>query len=270
MRKKRLIAVMMTAVLAVTAFAGCGSNETPTGTKPAVTESKTSEITESKTSETAESKTSETAETEAASEQTYDPDDNTYYHLMSDPYFDMDNAIKDEKETEHIQRNHHDGEIILYNIMDMDRYMEMTGAKVVEVNQTFAVDDVVYSEEGSSWFSLSNGGKNSEFYKHLAYYGINQYSKMEFHLMDTTMDDNGKYIGDCGTVTVLRAYTIPKDPNQDGYPVVIKEADNHGTPLGMLCEVEVDGEPGFVVLKNSFLSEYLGVDLSSVVDTEDE
>ena len=265
MRKNRLLTVMMTAALAATAFAGCGSNEVATGAKPAVTESKTSETTESKTSET--------KETEAASEQAYDPDDNTYYHLMSDPYFDMDNAIKDEKATEDLQSNRDkDGNFydkeILYNIIDGDRYMEITGAEVIEVNKTFDVHDVLWSDNGSDWFYLADGEGTSEFYKHLAYYGINQYSAIEFHLMNTTRTDNGKYIGDCETITVLRAYTVPK--NSDSDSVVIAEADHYGTALGMLCEVEADGEQGFMVLSDWFLSDYLGVDLSSVVDNENE
>ncbi len=125
MRKNRLLTVMMTAALAATAFAGCGSNEVATGAKPAVTESKTSET-----------KETEAAETEQAS----NPDDNTYYHLMSDPNFDMDNAIKDEKKTEELQSSHIDGEV-LYNIMDGDRYMEITGTTVTEVNKTFAPNE---------------------------------------------------------------------------------------------------------------------------------
>ena len=259
MRKNRLITVMMTAALAATAFAGCGNNEVATGAKPAVTESKTSETTE--------------AASEKETEQAYDPDDNTYYHLMSDPYFDMDNAIKDEKATEDLQRDRDkDGnfrdEEILYNLIDMDRYMEMTGAAVIEVNKTFDMEEVENSEYDIDWLGL--GSYYSEFYKQLTYYGINQYSQMEFHLMDETMDDRGKCVADCETVTVLKAYTIPLDPNQDGYPVFILEAFDCDRPVGLLCEVEADGEQGYMVLSDWFLSDYLGVDLSSVVDTDNE
>ncbi len=259
MRKNRLITVMMTAALAATAFAGCGNNEVATGAKPAVTESKTSGTTE--------------VASEKETEQAYDPDDNTYYHLMSDPYFDMDNAIKDEKATEDLQRDRDkDGnfrdEEILYNLIDMDRYMEMTGAAVIEVNKTFDMEEVENSEYDIDWLGL--GSYYSEFYKQLTYYGINQYSQMEFHLMDETMDDRGKCVVDCETVTVLKAYTIPLDPNQDGYPVFIPEAFDCDRPVGLLCEVEADGEQGYMVLSDWFLSDYLGVDLSSVVDTDNE
>ena len=259
MRKIKIIAVMMTAALAATAFAGCGNNEVATGAKPAVTESKTSETTESKTSETKETEAAET-------EKTYDPDDNTLYHLMSDPYFDMDNAIKDEEAMEHRKLYNHDDREVLYNIMDGDRYMELTGAAVIEVNKTFDIE---------GWLDLCGGeGVYSAFYKQLTYYGINQYSEMEFHLMDTTIasvsGDGGKNVADCETVTVLKAYTIPLDPNQDGYPVFILEAFDCDRPVGLLCEVEADGEQGYMVLSDWFLSDYLGVDLSSVVDTDNE
>ena len=271
MRKNRLITVMMTAALAATAFAGCGNNEVATGAKPAVTESKTSETTESKTSETKETEAAET-------EKTYDPDDNTLYHLMSDPYFDMDNAIRDEEYMEYRKlycRGSNEDKEVLYNIMDGDRYMELTGAAVIEVNKTFDIEEVYNSEYGIGWLDLCGGeGVYSKFYKQLTYYGINQYSEMEFHLMDTTIasvsGDGGKNVADCDTVTVLKAYTIPLDPNQDGYPVFILEAFDCDRPVGLLCEVEADGEQGYMVLSDWFLSDYLGVDLSSVVDTDNE
>lgn len=261
MRKNRLITVMMTAALAATAFAGCGNNEVATGAKPAVTESKTSETTE--------------AASEKETEQAYDPDDNTYNHLMSDPYFDMDNAIKDEEAMEHRKLYNHDDREVLYNIMDGDRYMELTGAKVVEVNKTIDVEEARSVDYGDGYyenfFTLSDGGTCSEFYKHFAYYGINQYSELEFHLMDTTMNDYGTRYDSYETITVLKAYTIPLDPNQDGYPVFILEAfDECDRPVGLLCEVEADGEQGYMVLRSRLLSDYLGVDLSSVVDTDNE
>lgn len=261
MRKNRLITVMMTAALAATAFAGCGNNEVATGAKPAVTESKTSGTTE--------------VASEKETEQAYDPDDNTYNHLMSDPYFDMDNAIKDEEETEHLQRNHIEGEVF-YNLIDMDRYMELTGAKVVEVNKTIDVEEARSVDYGDgiyeNFFTLSDGGNCSEFYKHFAYYGINQYSELEFHLMDTTMNDYGTRYDSYETITVLKAYTVLhyKDQNPDGYKVVVDEARDGDEPLGMLCEVEADGEQGYMVLRSRLLSDYLGVDLSSVVDTDNE
>lgn len=261
MRKNRLITVMMTAALVATAFAGCGNNEVATGAKPAVTESKTSGTTE--------------VASEKETEQAYDPDDNTYNHLMSDPYFDMDNAIKDEEETEHLQRNHIEGEVF-YNLIDMDRYMELTGAKVVEVNKTIDVEEargVDYANGNyENFFILSDGGNCSEFYKHFAYYGINQYSELEFHLMDTTMNDYGTCYDSYETITVLKAYTVLhyKDQNPDGYKVVVDEARDGDEPLGMLCEVEADGEQGYMVLRSRLLSDYLGVDLSSVVDTDNE
>lgn len=257
MRKNRLLTVMMTAALAATAFAGCGSNEVATGAKPAVTESKTSETTESKTSETKETEATSEKETEE----------------MSDPYFDMDNAIKDEEETEHLQRNHIDKEVF-YNLIDMDRYMEITGAKVVEVNKTIDVEEASDVNYGNgdyvNFFKMSSDNHYSEFYKHFAYYGINQYSELEFHLMDTTMSDYGTRYDSYKTITVLKAYTVSKDPNPDGYQVVVDEALRYDEPLGMLCEVEADGEQGYMVLSDRLLSEYLGVDLSSVVDNENE
>ena len=247
MRKNRLLTVMMTAALAATAFAGCGSKETSTGAKPAITENKTSE----------------TKETEAASEKETEE--------MSDPYFDMDNAIKDEEETEHLQSNHIDREVF-YNIVDGDKYMEITGATVIEVNKTVDVNearDVDYGNgEYVNFFKMSSDDYYSEFYKHFAYYGINQYSELEFHLMDTTMNDYGTRYDSYETITVLKAYTVSKDPNPDGYQVVVDEALRYGEPLGMLCEVEADGERGYMVLSDRLLSEYLGVDLSSVVDNE--
>ena len=272
MRKNRLITVMMTAALAATAFAGCGNNEVATGAKPAVTESKTSETTESKTSETKETEAAET-------EKTYDPDDNTLYHLMSDPYFDMDNAIRDEEYMEYRKlycRGSNEDKEVLYNIMDGDRYMEMTGAKVVEVNKTIDVEEASDVDYGNGYyenfFILSDGGNCSAFYKHFAYYGINQYSELEFHLMDTTMNDYGTCYDSYETITVLKAYTVLhyKDQNPDGYKVVVDEARDGDEPLGMLCEVEADGEQGYMVLRSRLLSDYLGVDLSSVVDTDNE
>lgn len=236
MRKNRLLTVMMTAALAATAFAGCGNNEVATGAKPAVTESKTSETTETEAAET---------------EQAYDPDDNTHYHLMSDPNFDMDNAIKDEEETEHLQRNHIDGEV-LYNIMDGNRYMEITGATVIEVNKTFTPKEDCETIIG---MYLENG--SPRVYKHLAYYGLNGASKNEFHLIDTTLQDSGTEIWEYNTVTVLRAYTSPEDLDT-GY----KEPGTEFQELttvdceGMLCEIEADGEPGYAILP----VRYLGID----------
>ncbi len=257
MRKNRLLTVMMTAALAVTAFAGCGSNEVATGAKPAVTESKTSETTESKTSETTESKTSETKETEAAeTEQASNPDDNTYCNLLSDPNFDMDNAIKDETATEEIHRvlRDVDDKEVLYNIVDGDRYMEITGATVTEVNKTFTGDEV-------RTISVGFNSYYTEFYEHLAYYGIDPnpgaigtVGKM-FHLINTSMCDGGIGIESDATVTVLRAYTIPKDP-EHGMPIEqAYRLDDSGRYNTMLCEVEVDGEQGFVILTNDILEE---------------
>lgn len=262
MRKNRLITVMMTVALAATAFAGCGNNEVATGAKPAVTESKTSGTTE--------------VASEKETEQAYDPDDNTYYHLMSDPYFDMDNAIRDEEEMESQKLYNRNDKEILYNLIDMDRYMELTGAKVVEVNKTIDVEEARSVDYGNgiyeNFFILSDGGNCSEFYKHFAYYGINQYSELEFHLMDTTMNDYGTRYDSYETITVLKAYTVLhyKDQNPDGYKVVVDEARDGDEPLGMLCEVEADGEQGYMVLRSRLLSDYLGVDLSSVVDTDNE
>ena len=235
MRKNRLLTVMMTAALAATAFAGCGSNEVATGAKPAVTESKTSETTESKTSET--------KETEAASEKETEE--------MSDPYFDMDNAIKDEEETEHLQRNHIDREVF-YNIVDGDKYMEITGATVIEVNKTFTPKE---DRETIIGMYLENG--SPRVYKHLAYYGINGISKKEFHLIDTTLQDSGTEIWEYNTVTVLRAYTSPEDLDT-GYEEPGTEFQELTTVdcEGMLCEIEADGEPGYAILP----VRYLGID----------
>lgn len=249
MRKNRLLTVMMTAALAATAFAGCGSNEVATGAKPAVTESKTSETTESKTSETKETEAAET-------EKTSDPDDYTYCNLLSDPNFDMDNAIKDEYATEEIHRvlMDVDDKEVLYNIVDGDRYMEITGATVTEVNKTFTGDEIRTISVGSDSYY-------TKFYEHLAYYGIDPnpgaigtVGKM-FHLINTSMGDEGIGIENDATVTVLRAYTIPEDP-EHGMPIEqAYRLDDSGSYNTMLCEVEVDGEPGYVILTNDILEE---------------
>ena len=240
MRKNRLLTVMMTAALAATAFAGCGSNEVATGAKPAVTESKTSETTETEAAET---------------EQAYDPDDNTLYHLMSDPNFDMDNAIKDEEEMEHrklYSRGSNEDKEVLYNIMDGNRYMELTGATVIEVNKTFTPKE---DRETIIGMYLENG--SPRVYKHLAYYGINGISKKEFHLIDTTKQDYGTEIWEYNTVTVLRAYTSPEDLDT-GYEEPGTEFQELTTVdcEGMLCEIEADGEPGYAILP----VRYLGID----------
>ena len=231
MKKKTLsIALALTVAMGI-ALTGCG--------KGAETESadKSEDVAITTTTDEKSSET-EQESTEGADEstETETKEDYTYCNLLSDPYFDWDNAIKDEKGTAAIQ----DGSILstdkelLYNIVDGDRYVEITGAESYDVNNTITV----YGE--------------TRLMPNLAYYGIEPnpacsgVPRYRFHCMDTTYTDiyNEKYILPEGQyeVTVTKAYTIPTDSEDEygyGYVGTFNLYDGGETPA--LCEVEYNG-----------------------------
>lgn len=229
MKKKTLsIALALTVAMGI-ALTGCGKGaETENTTKSEETTVTTT--TDEKSSETEQGSTGDTDEsTETETEEDY-----TYCNLLSDPYFDMDNAIKDEMGTTAIQ----DGTVlstdkeILYNIVDGDRYVEISGAESYDVNNTITMHDSI------------------GLFPNLAYYGVEPNPNLtmvpetRFSCIDTTYFDRhntSDMLRDKEyEITVTKAYTIPTDSENDDYycyPGAIY--DGGETPA--LCEVEYNG-----------------------------
>ena len=179
------------------------------------------------------SKEMESIEVVVETESETSEDDYTYCNLLSDPYFDMDNAIKDENGTKVVQAvlpSAADKEL-LYNIVDGDKYVEISGAEAYDVNDTVTV----------------SGG--TKLFPNLAYYGIDPnpqcsgVPQYRFFCMDTTFQDivtlDYELPGGMYEVTVIKAYTIPKD-SENGLGLGFVISYSSGTPA--LCEVEYNGE----------------------------
>lgn len=227
MKKKTLsIALALTVAMGI-ALTGCGKDAE---TKNANKSEETTVTVDEKSAETESESTGDTdktAETETV-------EDYTYCNLLSDPYFDMDNAIKDEVGTAGIQ----DGSILktdkelLYNIVDGDRYVEITGAEAYDVNNTITV----YGE--------------TRLLPNLAYYGVDPNPELSgvpryrFHCIDTNYFDiyNEDYILPDGEyeITVTKAYTIPTD-SENGLEFIATFNIYDGGENPALCEVEYNG-----------------------------
>lgn len=231
MKKKTLsIALALTVAMGI-ALTGCGK-DTKTENTTKSEETTVTTTTDEKSSETEQESTEVTDEsTETETEEDY-----TYCNLLSDPYFDMDNAIKDENGTAMVQAalsSAADKEV-LYNIIDGDKYVEISGAESYDVNRVFTVSDIIY------------------LYPNLAYYGVNPNPGCsgvpgnKFYCMITSFVDNEntEYIISQNDVTILKAYTIPKEDT--GFDTVTGSVTESVTSYGRtdtpaLCEVEYNG-----------------------------
>lgn len=229
MKKKTLsIALALTVAMGI-ALTGCGKGaETKSADKSEDVAITTT--TDEKSSET------EQESTEGADEstETETKEDYTYCNLLSDPYFDWDNAIKDEKGTAGVQSVLEEGKELLYNIVDGDRYVEITGAESYDVNKTIEMEN-----------------DNVRLFPNLAYYGVDPNPLAsggpvnEFQCMGDTLpywDDIDKYEVHLSNeeITILKAYTIPDvDGAAGSLPAISKFCEHHGTPA--LCEVEYNG-----------------------------
>ena len=228
MKKKTLsIALALTVAMGI-ALTGCGKGaETENTTKSEETTVTTT--TDKKSSETEQGSTDGTDEsTETETEEDY-----TYCNLLSDPYFDWDNAIKDELATENAGK----GKEFLYNIVDGDKYVEITGAESYDVNSTINMDDAI------------------ALFPNLGYYGINPNPDAsgtpveEFQCMGDTLpywDELDKYEVhlDNEEITILKAYTIPDVDGAHGSLPAIADnryATGYADGTHALCEVEYNG-----------------------------
>lgn len=222
MKRKTLTIVLALAMTMGLALTGCGSKDA------ASAEDTTVATVEENTVETPAEETESEAESEVIEEE-----DPTYANLKSDPYFDWDNAIEDTK-GEEVLTDRGISEItgktqLLYNIVDGNKYIEVTGANVYEVNKTF-------------------NEKVIPLYKNLAYYGAGV-TQSRFVCMNETYyesDDKSRAHGD---FTVLKAYSIPIDENNHigGYPTITyvgeyKALHSDKSQDYYLCEVEYNGE----------------------------
>ena len=228
MKKKTLAFVLAITVVMGAALTGCGNSgseeRTGTGKESTVTVEEKSEEEKEETKETSTDEISENKE----------PEDYTYCNLLSDPYFDWDNAIKDEEGTTAIQ----DGTVlstdkeILYNIVDGDRYVELSGAESYDVNRTI---------------TMHNG---IGLFQNLAYYGVepnpnlSMVPETRFSCMDTTYfdrDTTNETLWDKEyEVTVTKAYTVPTD-SESGHYYCYVGAIYEGGETPALCEVEYNG-----------------------------
>ena len=229
MKKKTLsIALALTVAMGI-ALTGCGKGAGTENTTKSE-ETAVTTTTDEKSSETEQGSTGDTDEsTETETEEDY-----TYCNLLSDPYFDMDNAIKDEMGTTAIQ----DGTVlktdkeILYNIVDGDRYVEISGAESYDVNKTITMYDSI------------------GLFQNLAYYGVDpnpdlsMVPETRFSCIDTTYFDrsttNEALWDKEYEVTVIKAYTIPTD-SESGHYYCYPGATYGGGETPALCEVEYNG-----------------------------
>lgn len=235
MKKKTLsIALALTVAMGI-ALTGCGKDAGTESTDKSEDVAVTT-TTDEKSSETEQESTGDTNKTDESTE-TETEEDYTYCNLLSDPYFDMDNAIKDENGTAAIQ----DGSIlktdkeILYNIVDGDRYVEISGAESYDVNNTITMYDYI------------------GLFPNLAYYGVepnpnlSMVPETRFSCIDTTyfnrynisdmLMDIGEY-----EITVTKAYTIPTDSESNNYYCYVATSElRDGGETPALCEVEYNG-----------------------------
>lgn len=233
MKKKTLsIALALTVAMGI-ALTGCGKGaETESADKSKETTVTTT--TDEKSSETEQGSTGDTDEsTETETEEDY-----TYCNLLSDPYFDWDNAIKDEKGTAGVQSVLEEGKELLYNIVDGDRYVEITGAESYDVNKTINIEN----------YSIL-------LFPNLAYYGVDPNPEAsggpvnEFQCMGDTLpywDELDKYEVhlDNEEITILKAYTIPDvDGAHGSLPAIAVDryATGYANGTPALCEVEYNG-----------------------------
>lgn len=218
--KKKVLSITLALTVAMgIALTGCGKEAESSEDKNTV-----ATTIEEKSSETESTEVAVENETESMEEETVE--DYTYCNLLSDPYFDMDNAIKDENGTASVQsaiKSAADKDL-LYNIVDGDKYVEITEAEVYDVNRAFTVN---------------NG---TQLYPNLAYYGIDPNPQCSgvpqhrFYCMDTSFMDYGspEYDIDQSDITIIKAYTIPMD-DENSLSMI---AGGKGLTL---CEVEYNG-----------------------------
>ena len=228
MRNKKIITIVLAAMLACTAVTACGKKEATDEFEKTV---------EVETDVVAETEEPETVESEVAAE----PEvvDTTYCKLMSDPNFDMENAVRDDWQSDYVRDNVHSAQNshdVLFNYVDGDRYAEITGATVTEINKTITMDR-----------------SDAKFAPHLAYYGVEPNPSIAdalrmFALIDTTINDVDTPISETNEVTVINAYTIPEDTNNSNGWLVLVEADEHSDYEEFLCEVEYKGKQGYAIL----------------------
>ena len=223
---------MLAAMLACTALAGCGKKETTDEF------AKTVEV---ETDVVAETEEPEVIESEVAAEP--EVNDPTYCNLMSDPYFDMENAIRDDWFSDYVMNDDilsKNGYEVLFNYVDGAKYAEITGATVTEINKT-----------------ITNYPTGTAIYPQLAYYGVNPnpgcFFTSEFELVDTSAgnkNDIDLKIPNEKEITVLKAYSIPKDRNGKDPVVSITDsyANSYANYEKFLCEVEYEGKQGYTIL----------------------
>ena len=227
MKNKKVITIVLAAMLACTAVTACGKKEATDEFEKTV---------EVETDVVAETEEPEVIESEVAAE----PEvvDTTYCKLMSDPNFDMENAVRDDMKSDAIMNNEmlsKNGYEVLFNYVDGARYAELTGETATEVNETI---------------TMYRSGVN--FFPHLAYYGIdpNPYSSEAmnmFALIDTSYNDEGTPIyADIDELTVFNTYSIPE---KNIYVLGIDSGN--GGDVYVLCEVEYKGEQGYAIMRDT-------------------
>lgn len=224
MKNKKVITIVLAAMLACTAVTACGKKEATDEFEKTV---------EVETDVVAETEEPEVIESEVAAEP--EVNDPTYCNLMSDPNFDMETAVRDDMKSDAIMNNEllsKNGYEVLFNYVDGARYAELTGETATEVNETITM--------------YRSGVK---FFPHLAYYGIdpNPYSceaMTMFALIDTSYNDEGTPVIAEDEITVINTYTIPYN---DFYTIGVENIN--GGDVYILCEVEYKGEQGYTILR---------------------
>lgn len=231
MKNKKVITIVLAAMLACTAVTACGKKEATDEFEKTV---------EVETDVVAETEEPEVIESEVAAEP--EVNDPTYCNLMSDPNFDMENAVRDDWQSdfvkENISKQNYD---VLFNYVDGKRYAEITGATVTELNKTIT-------------FEVSD----AKFFPHLAYYGVDPNPSVcgamqMFALIDTSLEDMSytESINCNNPVTVLKTYTIPEDTmHNNGWRVLTGVGQMTDSKEDMLCEVEYNGKQGYMVLSD--------------------
>ena len=223
-KKTSSIALALTVAMGI-ALTGCGKDA---GTEGADKSEETTVTVDEKSSETEQGSTGDTDE----SAETETEED---YAYCTDPYFDMDNAIKDETGTIALRKGLDTDKELLYNIVDGDRYVEISGAESYDVNNTITMHDYI------------------GLFQNLAYYGVEPYPEAStvpgarFSCMDISYFNRyftSEMLWDIGEyeVTVTKAYTIPTDSENDfGYGYVYAADPHDGGKTPALCEVEYNG-----------------------------
>lgn len=259
MKKKTLsIALALTVAMGIT-LTGCGKEAESSEDKSTVTatvEEKSSETESTEVPDETESEEVEPAYITALKENPkFSYNENYVKHLEEDETFDLANAIPDMRYT----TNTTDGSSrVLANAVDVDFYMNATGATATDINQLVTLNllekDIsanLYMFPDIMYYSPAASTIRDDL--SLPPFGISDKAATEPINVDNDycISSNGEEV----TFTLLRTYTVPEDTSRDTSDSTEVKSTVMGSFGGerVLCEIEYNGEHGWMLVPSDWL-----------------